>query len=300
MVCIKYEERKISAGSLEVIHAANEIIEEYQNQGFNLTLRQLYYQFVARGRIPNTEQSYKRIGSIINDARMAGLVDWEAIEDRTRSLRKNSHWDSPAELIHAAAKGYKIDKWEGQENRMEVWIEKDALLGVIEDVCVRNDVPYFSCRGYTSASEMWVAGQRLEGYCVSEQVPLILHLGDHDPSGTDMTRDIFSRLEVFMGGARVKRIALNMDQIQQFNPPPNPTKLTDSRARGYIREFGDQSWELDAMEPTYLSGLIQDQIDGYRNQDKWDEKMEEEESAKADLEDLAAEYADRNETDGVK
>ena len=265
MVCIKYEERKISAGSLEVIHAANEIIEEYQNQGFNLTLRQLYYQFVARGRIPNTEQR-----------------------------------DSPAELIHAAAKGYKIDKWEGQENRMEVWIEKDALLGVIEDVCVRNDVPYFSCRGYTSASEMWVAGQRLEGYCVSEQVPLILHLGDHDPSGTDMTRDIFSRLEVFMGGARVKRIALNMDQIQQFNPPPNPTKLTDSRARGYIREFGDQSWELDAMEPTYLSGLIQDQIDGYRNQDKWDEKMEEEESAKADLEDLAAEYADRNETDGVK
>ena len=243
---IAYIDKKFSADTIAVIDRANVIIEDYQAQGFDLTLRQLYYQFVARGLIPNKDSEYKRLGGIVNDARLAGLIDWAAIQDRTRNLGSLAHWESPNSIINAVASQYRRDLWAGQPYRPEVWIEKDALVGVIEGVCNELDVPFFSCRGYTSQSEMWAASQRLESY-LPDQKPLILHLGDHDPSGVDMSRDIRERLELFMGGVEFDRLALNMDQVQQYAPPPNPAKITDSRAVGYIAIHGDESWELDAF-----------------------------------------------------
>jgi hypothetical protein len=258
--------------SLAIIERANVIIADYAAQGFDLTLRQLYYQFVARGIIPNRDTEYKRLGSIINDARLAGLIDWNSIQDRTRELRKNPHWMSPAGVIESALNSYHLDLWKGQGNRPEVWIEKDALVGVIAGVCNALDVPYFSCRGYTSQSEMWAAGQRLRGYRQAGQRPVILHLGDHDPSGIDMTRDIFERLEMFTGNVPVVRLALNMPQVLEYNPPPNPAKLTDSRIAGYLDAYGAESWELDALEPSVLVALVREAITGLIDQDPWDER----------------------------
>jgi len=125
---ICYTPRKFSASSLEVIDKANTIIGEYAAQGFDLTLRQLYYQFVARGYIPNKDTEYKKLGSIINDARLAGLVSWEAISDRTRFVRTNSHWEQPGEIIESARDSFRLNRWEGQGYRPEVWIEKDSML----------------------------------------------------------------------------------------------------------------------------------------------------------------------------
>jgi hypothetical protein len=242
---------------MEKITKANEIITDYKRQGYELTLRQLYYQFVSRDLISNNMREYKNLGDIINDARLAGLVDWDAIVDRTRNLQSMAHWTSPSDIIRACASQYHVDMWEGQPRRVEVWIEKDALVGVIEKVCKEHDVAYFSCRGYTSQSEMWAAAMRLKGYAEDGQTPLVLHLGDHDPSGKDMTRDIQDRLSEFSGApVEIKRLALNMPQITQYNPPPNPAKITDSRAEGYIAEFGAESWELDALEPTVIGELI--------------------------------------------
>jgi hypothetical protein len=242
---------------MEKIVKANEIITEYKRQGFELTLRQLYYQFVSRALIANSMREYKNLGDIINDARLAGLVDWNAIVDRTRNLQSMAHWSSPSEIIRACASQYHVDLWEDQPRRVEVWIEKDALVGVIEKVCKEYDVAYFSCRGYTSQSEMWVAAMRLKEYTDNGQTPLVLHLGDHDPSGKDMTRDITDRLSEFSGSSvEIRRLALNMPQITQYNPPPNPAKITDSRAEGYIAEFGAESWELDALEPSVIGELI--------------------------------------------
>jgi hypothetical protein len=196
---ICYIAKRFNAEHQGLITLANSIIEDYHAQGYDLTLRQVYYQMVARDVIPNTMQSYKRLGGIIDDARLAGLIDWTAIVDRTRNLRSLSHWEDPAEIISSAASSYRIDKWANQSYRPEVWVEKDALVGVIGQVCERWDVPYFSCRGYTSSSEMWAASQRLKRHARKGQTPIIFHLGDHDPSGKDMTRDITSRLELFMG-----------------------------------------------------------------------------------------------------
>jgi hypothetical protein len=285
---IAYVSRDFSPGSLALIARANEICESYAAQGYELTLRQLYYQFVARGWLANADRNYKRLGSVVNDARLAGLIDWDHVVDRTRFVRQNSHWNSPGAVVRSAARGYDRDRWEGQPTRLEVWIEKDALVGVIENVCERNDVPYFSCRGYTSQSEIWGAAQRLEGYLSEDECEnvVVLHLGDHDPSGIDMTRDITDRLSLFFegdgldpGDLDVRRIALTMDQVEQYNPPPNPAKLTDSRAVGYISRYGRESWELDALNPDQLVSLVDSWIDHYRDADLWasaNERVEEE------------------------
>lgn len=284
MPLIEYVPKKFSKSSQAIIEQANEIIESYADQGFDLTLRQLYYQFVARDLIPNKQSEYKRLGSIVNDARLAGLIDWETIVDRTRNLQQNSHWSGPREIVEACAKQFQIDKWATQPTRVEVWIEKDALVGVIERVCRRNDVPFFSCRGYTSQSEMWAASQRLIGHIQNAQDVTIIHLGDHDPSGIDMSRDIQSRLELFVGSdIEVNRIALNMDQVTKYNPPPNPAKITDSRASSYIERFGHESWELDALEPAVLEHLIDDTIDEHRDDDLWDQAVEEQNEHKETL-----------------
>lgn len=261
MPCIQYKDIAFSTGSLATIAQANTILAEYAGRNMVITLRQLYYQFVARDIIRNKDTEYKRLGSIINDARLAGLIDWDYMQDRTRNLVSRPKWTDPGDIINAAAQSYHRNLWRGQKQRVEVWIEKDALVGVIENVCRVYDVDYFSCRGYTSQSEMWAAAQRLIRYNEMGLGVTILHLGDHDPSGRDMTRDIRDRLGVFGAEVGVQRIALNIDQIRQYNPPPNPAKITDSRATDYIAEFGPESWELDALDPDVLIALIRDNVE---------------------------------------
>ena len=288
-----YIPRKFSSSNREVIDAANEIIEEYRNQGFVLILRQLYYQFVARNLMPNLQKEYNRLKSIISKGRLAGLIDWEAIEDRTRYLRKASHWNSPREIIDSCAASFAIDKWETQPCRVEVWIEKDALLGVIEPACIELDVPYFSCRGYTSQSEQWRAGKRFIGHLDNGQDVIVLYLGDHDPSGVHMTEDHRRRLSMFTGQTvEVRRLALNMAQIEEFNPPPNPAKMTDTRTNAYIMEFGNDCWELDALEPTVIDGLIRKAVAELRDEERWEEAVREEQRGRALLGKCAAQWGD--------
>jgi hypothetical protein len=281
---ICYVEKSFRPLSILRIQQANEIIAEYDELGIKLNLRSLYYQFVARGFIPNNDKSYDNLGALISDARLAGLIDWNAIEDQTRSLRSNNHWDSPEMIVGACAEQFRLDRWDDQTYRPEVWIEKDAAIGSIQAVCVKLDVPFFSCRGYTSQSEMWVAGQRMRRHIKAGQKPIIFHIGDHDPSGIDMSRDIQDRLELFIGDSiEFRRIALNMDQIREYNPPPNPAKLSDSRAKDYIDRFGYESWELDALNPTKLVSLIEEGVHSILDKKKWKARDKEEQDARGEL-----------------
>lgn len=286
-----YRPKKFFADRKEKIDKANAIIEEYRAQGFELTLRQLYYQFVSRDIIANNQKEYKNLGDIINDARLAGLIDWEAIVDRTRNLQSLAHWKNPSEIIDACARQFRLDKWSDQPYRVECWIEKDALVGVIEGICNELDIAYFSCRGYTSQSEMWVAAQRLRRYRDGGQLPLVLHLGDHDPSGLDMTRDIAARLREFsLGDIEIRRLALNKPQVEQYNPPPNPAKITDSRIENYKALHGDESWELDALEPAVITALIRDEVFSVRNPDKWKERSDEEDTHREQLSQVSTQW----------
>ena len=277
MTRICYVKKRFSTKSQAIIKIANKIIGEYQEAGYALTLRQLYYQFVARDVIPNSQKNYKNLGSVINDARLAGLIDWEAIEDRTRNLRSSPHWRNPAGVIASAADSYGIDLWSDQENRVEVWVEKDALVGVLERPCSELDVAYFSCRGYTSQSELWAAAQRHLAFEKKGQDVFVIHLGDHDPSGIDMSRDIQGRLSMFGASTVVQRIALNMDQVEEYQPPPNPAKMTDARFGGYSAKYGDESWELDALEPKVLDVMIRENIENLMDRELWEARYESQE-----------------------
>lgn len=290
---ILYQEINFRQGRLDVIEQANAIIQEYQAQGFRLTLRQLYYQFVSRGWIPNTQQQYKRLGGIVNDARMAGLIDWNAIEDRTRNLVASAHWSGPGEIVRACAEQFRVDRWADQKYRPEVWIEKEALVGVIAEICEDLDVPFFACKGYVSQSEQWRAGMRFDHYLGRDQDPVVLHFGDHDPSGRDMTRDNADRLSIFaQHRVEVRRLALNMNQIEEYNPPPNPAKVTDARFEGYAAEFGDESWELDALEPQVLVELIETEVRSLMDEEAWEESGQRQDAARERLAEVAEELDD--------
>lgn len=269
---ICYEKLNIGPKRLAVIEQANDIIAEYEAEGFTLTLRQLYYQFVSRDLLANTQQNYKNLGDILGDGRLAGLVSWKSMEDRGREETALAHWRSPRDIVEACADQYRIDLWADQPTRVVVRIEKDALAGVIDKVCADNDVPYVACKGNTSLSEAWAAGRRILDYREQHgQGTIVLYLGDLDPSGWDMTRDNERRLSMFAEEpVEVRRIALNIDQVRHYNPPPNPVKLTDSKAKSYINQFGRKCWELDALEPRVIARLIQNEIDSIRVAHLWE------------------------------
>lgn len=290
MARIAYEQRSFRADTVVVIEQAAAICQAYDAQGFRLTVRQLYYQFVSRGLLENTVRNYKRLASIVADGRMAGLLDWDWIEDRMRVVAELAHWKDPHEILGAVANQFRIDKWDAQAYRPVVLIEKDALAGVIEPICQALDVPYLACRGYTSVSAMKEMGDRLLEHVRGDQIPIVLHLGDHDPSGIDMTRDIRDRLQVFVGeSVEVRRLALNMDQVQTYNPPPNPAKDTDARWAGYVRLYGGESWELDALEPAFIAQLVERAVLEFRDEDRWSEMVGREEEEKRKLQ-LAEEH----------
>jgi len=288
---IAYVQKNFRPDALSMIERCNGIIASYHAQGYDLTLRQVFYQCVSRAWIANTSRSYNNLGALINDARLAGLIDWTAITDRTRNMRQNSHWDTPADIIASAASSYAIDKWEGQTYRVEVWVEKEALAGVVGRAALAMDVPYFCCRGYTSQSEMWSAAQRLLHWTREGYTPYIIHLGDHDPSGIDMSRDIEGRLALFTRGrVPFQRIALNMDQVEYYGPPPNPAKITDSRANEYVDAYGPSSWELDALEPAVIATLIADAVGALRDDTAWARREDAEDTHRALLGSAAAHW----------
>ena len=282
---ICYTPRKFQQSSEELIEMANIICAEYMADGYTLTLRQLYYQFVSRDIIKNSQKEYDRLGSVINDARLAGRIDWDAIEDRTRNLERLSTWDSPKDILRATAEQFRYDWWDSQPVRIEIWVEKEALAGVIERIANKYRLPWFACRGYCSQSEAWRAGQRFQEHNERGQPVKVLHLGDHDPSGIDMTRDNGARLDLFSedGDVEVIRLALNINQVRQYSPPPNPAKLSDSRATGYINKFGDKSWELDALSPQVIDQIVSDEIETYIDTHAWEAVRERETAARAKI-----------------
>lgn len=291
MKLIKYVSHVFGDRNRELIRRINIILHEYQQLGFSLTLRQLFYQFVSRNWIKNTKKDYDRLGEILSKARRAGLVDWNSIKDRTRYLRTYSTWPNAASGIQSAANSFALDLWASQPYRIEVWIEKDALVGTIETVCDEYRVPFLSTRGFPSDSEMWEASNRMASYLAEGQIPIILHLADHDPSGLDMTRDIRERFDLFhMEDVEVHRIGLNIDQIEEYEPPPNAAKEVDSRYQGYVDLYGTDSWELDSLNPTIINSILRKEIETRLNKKQWNIAMKKEAEQRWLLQEVATNW----------
>jgi hypothetical protein len=284
-----YEWKQFNGKAMAVIEDAERLLNSYARQGYNITLRTLYYQFIARDLFPesrrdatlgtkNTEKNYKWLGKLVSDARIAGLLDWDHLQDAGREHHGgDSGWGEPRNIIRYGADNYNITRWDGQAHYVEVWVEKQALEDIVSRPCLRWNISYFACKGYVSQSSMHDASKRLKAVRAKTERDLtIIHLGDHDPSGIDMTRDIQDRMRMFGVRVKVVRIALNMSQVEQYDPPPSPAKITDSRAASYIEEFGDDSWELDALEPQILDSMIEDEITSRLDMSLWQQREDQE------------------------
>ncbi len=255
------EELHLSKANNERLAEINAIIEEYRLQGYKLTLRQLYYQLVSRDVIPNKTEEYAKLSAILVKGRMAGIVDWEAIEDRIRIPKIPFYTSGIRGGIDTLISQYRLDRMRDQDVYIEVWVEKDALSGVISRVTEKYHVRLMVNRGYSSATAMHDASERIISANKRGKESTILYLGDHDPSGMDMVRDIRGRLLEFGADVEVEHCALLDEQIEKYNPPPNPAKVTDPRAGKYIERYGKTSWEVDALTPTVLNGIIQKKIE---------------------------------------
>lgn len=292
-----YKTCNFQQSSLERIRLCNTIVADYQRQGLRLTLRQLYYQLVSRNVVPNTEKSYKSLGKLVSDARLAGLVDWDAIEDRNRSPVVWAEYENVRELVESMLHRWRMPRWEGQENYVELWVEKAALAGVLRPLASEYHVTLMVNRGYSSQSAMYESAQRFLRKTQDGQKPILFYLGDHDPSGEDMVRDIGDRLYTFGVPADVRKLALTMEQVRHYNPPPNPAKMSDSRASKYVAEHGHNSWEVDALNPETLAGIIRTNLDRVIDRDLMDEVIAKEEREEKKLKRAVARLVKDSEAD---
>ena len=539
-----YRDINFRAKSLRMIDTVNNIIAGYQKQGLKLTLRQTYYQCIVRNLFPNSERSYKNLGNLISDARLAGLMDWDSIEDRVRKPRVPSEFSGVEQLIETASYWYRLPRWDGQENYVELWVEKDALAGVLSPIASEYHVTMMVNRGYcvspetrvltsdlrwvradevntgdtllgadedvpgprmhrkmrmtsvlsttrfvsprvrvktdqgeiivstnhpflatrynnpkvngyhwvnaedlkvgsriaflanpwdaddtrdggwlagiydgegclprtnksrvlavyqnpglvadkierllcargwldakldgrgssvidfrtysapsivsllgslrpvrllaefqaqvrrgvwpakgktpavvrsveriangpvvgietstgtlytdgyvshnSSQSAMYEAGKRYIENCRNGRYPHLIYLGDMDPSGEDMVRDISDRLEMYnVGELQVTKVALTMEQVESYKPPPNPAKMSDSRAAKYVDKHGTSSWEVDALPPAALSKIIREELSSLVDREMMDKIVAQEEVDKRAVREIARAYAEK-------
>lgn len=314
-----FVDKAFSGDKLGAIQEAENICSTQAAKGYRLSLRQLYYQFVSHALLEkypsvfkpdpstgshNNERNYKTLGVLVSDARNAGLIDWSHIEDRGRSVKVLGHWDTPSEILRSAAWSFRLDLWQGQENYVLVMVEKDAMAGILEPVCNRLDVPFCANKGYGSDSLFYGIGRDLQRRAVKEKRHAhVIYLGDHDPSGMDMTRDVQERLERYARlPVTMHRVALNIEQVEEYQPPENPTKLTDSRSTGYIstmEEYGYRydepsdypCWELDALDPEVIESCVKDIVTELRDEEKYSERLKQQQGWRDDLELLAARFS---------
>lgn len=275
--------------SLAMIKTANTIIDRYLKAGLRLSARQLYYVFVAHHGLPNVERSYKNLCSLISQARLAGLIDWDAIEDRGREPDRPQQWPDIPALVEAAVRAFRLPRWAGQDAYVELWVEKQALAGVLAPLASEFHATLMVNKGYSSSSAMYEASKRLLPHQDDGRSVVILYLGDHDPSGEDMVRDIRDRLVTFgVDQIEVEKLALTMAQIKEFNPPPNPAKITDPRAADYIAKHGAHSWEVDALNPETLASIIREGFERHVDDKKMAAIVRQESKEKARLKKVIA------------
>lgn len=268
----------LSKSNVLMLDRINDILEEYVNDGYTLTLRQLYYQLVSRDVIPNNDKEYAKLSNILKNGRMAGIVDWSSIEDRVRRPKLPYYVSGVKDAIKDTISQYRIDRMAGQDRNIEIWVEKDALSNVLYRVSEKYHIRLMVNRGYSSVSAMYDAYNRL---CDDD---VILYFGDHDPSGMDMIRDVRDRLLEFGVHIDIRPIALTMEQIEEFNPPPNPAKITDPRAKWYIEKYGKTSWELDALPPKELIRLAESAVGEIIDKKLYEDMLAEEKRGIAELE----------------
>jgi len=220
-----------------------------------MIVRQVFYQASVRGIVDKSESGYTKVQTDLVQMRRAGVLPYDWLADNTRWQRKPNTFTSVQEALEETARFYRKALWADADAYVELWLEKDALAGVVYPITSMYDVPLMVARGYASLSFLHSAAE----YINSLDVPTyIYHFGDFDPSGVNAGEKIEQTLREMAPDAEIyfERVAVTREQITAWNLPTRPTKKTDSRAKN----FGDVSVELDAIEPDQLRDLVEQAI----------------------------------------
>jgi len=242
------------AQTVKLIEEMYDILREHNP----MTVRQVYYQLVSRQVCENSVAAYKRVSNALVVARQEGLIPWEWIEDRLRRPRAVSMWRDLADFAETASQAYRRDVWETQPVYIEVWLEKDALSGVFEDMLSPYGVTLNVGRGYDGWSSLYHAAQR---YLKCGRDVTILYFGDFDPSGEDMVRSLRERLGFFGCSPQIIKCALTAEDVHRYNLPPDPTKARDTRRKAFVEKYGDLTVELDALPLEVLQERIRQEVE---------------------------------------
>lgn len=258
-----------------------------------LTLRQVYYQLVASGVIHNNMKEYTKLSRVLTKARLDGVVSWDAMEDRGRSLLVSGGWNDRDVFVAADLEdflaGYRRNLLQSQRMALELWIEKDALSRVCHDAAFPYCVPVIVARGYSSVSYVHECRKRIEqNVAAGYETTVVLYFGDMDPSGWNMLPAMLETLQEEMGlGDQVepRRCALTVELIEQHKLPHNPEALkwTDTRAKKYVKEFGELAVELDALPPATLQDLVRRSIEAELDLSAFEAEVEDEAEERKDL-----------------
>ena len=219
-----------------------------------LSVRQLYYQLVARGVVEKTEQAYKRVCDASAQMRLAGALGYCKVVDGHRSRRVVYAHSGLGHALANAQAMYRRNFWLDQPEQIEIWCEKDALSGVIQPVCDRYGVTYVATRGFPSITLRYESAQALKQ---TGKPATIFYFGDHDASGQRISANLEAELRHHGAEVTVERVALNPDQVAAYALPTRPGKRSDSRHAAFAAAFGDASVELDALPPDALTDLVE-------------------------------------------
>jgi hypothetical protein len=257
---IKRRQRATKSEMDRRAEAILDIVEEIRP----CTVRQVFYQAVVRGLVPKTEKDYRRVQRMLVQVRRDGELDWDAIADNTRWMRKPASFSSVADAIASTAKTYRRDLWRDGSAYVEIWCEKDALAGVLIDITEKWDVPLMVSRGYASITYLYTSAMAL---AQRGKPAFVYHFGDHDPSGQDAARCIEKELREHAPDIEInfERFAVTPQQIADWNLPTKPTKQTDSRAKTWTH---GGSVELDAIHPDRLRDLCDQAIAQHVDQER--------------------------------
>jgi len=271
----------------EVVAWCVPIIEEYAP----MTVRQLYYQLVVRGHIPNNRNAYCAFDRHLTTAREKGLIDAASFVDRSRTARDviRPGYSSLRSFLNVVRRAYSRDPLGGQPEKVEVWIEKDALSQIVADVLAEWRPTIIVTRGYSPFTLLHEARERL---CTSRAT--ILYFGDFDPSGLDIDRDIAEKL----GHVSTERIALTEAQIAEYSLVPQITKDGDSRQAKFVERYGDAAYELDALPPDVFRAIVREAFLGLIDEEQVRLVAEREEAEVQQLREMLDSLEEQLEGDG--
>jgi hypothetical protein len=239
-----------------VVEARREALLTIIEAGRPMTVRQVFYQATVRGLVEKAESGYAKVQTDLTVMRRAGELPYDWLADNTRWQRKPNTFDSVEDALQETARFYRKALWKDIDTYVEIWLEKDALSGVIYPITEMYDVPLMVARGYASLSFLYSAAEAINELTVPTY---IYHLGDFDPSGVNAGEKIEETLRELAPDADItfERVAVTPEQINDWDLPTRPTKKSDTRSKA----FGEISVELDAIEPNQLRSLVQETIE---------------------------------------